>query len=172
MKDSDGEEDDIKGKVKRLKGSELDFLEVGSASWSMLLAIYFLTLHDDQSDSCISFDSIQEILEVLRFEFGDMIPLVNDLEALIKHGPFELQKFREHLFIELVDITVKDPFQWKIMMTQKGLKRAKGLCKSVGLLVNLEVDLHDNGRNKITINMYDRHLMPIVEDLYFTDQTT
>jgi hypothetical protein len=57
-------------------------------------------------------------------------------------------------------------------MTQKGLKRAKGLCKSVGLLVNLEVDMHDSSKNKITINMYDRHLMPIVEDLYFTDHTT
>ena len=56
-------------------------------------------------------------------------------------------------------------------MTQKGIKRAKGLCKSVGLLVNLEVDLNDKKRNKITINMYDKHLMPIVEDLYFTDQT-
>ena len=54
-------------------------------------------------------------------------------------------------------------------MTHKGMKRAKGLCKSVGLLVNLEVDLHDKSKNKITINMYDRHLMPIVEDLYFTD---
>ena len=56
-------------------------------------------------------------------------------------------------------------------MTQKGIKRAKGLCKSVGILVNLEVDLNDKSRNKITINMYDRHLMPLVEDLYFTDQT-
>jgi len=37
--------------------------------------------------------------------------------------------------------------------------------------VNLEVDLNDKSRNKITINMYDKHLMPIVEDLYFTDQT-
>lgn len=58
-----------------------------------------------------------------------------------------------------------------MLMTHKGMKRAKGLCKSVGLLVNLEVDLNDKSRNKITINMYDRHLMPIVEDLYFTDQT-
>jgi hypothetical protein len=41
----------------------------------------------------------------------------------------------------------------------------------VGILVNLEVDLNDKARNKITINMYDRHLMPLVEDLYFTDQT-
>ena len=58
-----------------------------------------------------------------------------------------------------------------MLMTQKGIKRAKGLCKSVGILVNLEVDLNDKSRNKITINMYDRHLMPLVEDLYFTDQT-
>jgi len=109
------------------------------------------------------------MIEVLRQEFGDMIPFVNGLEKLIKEGPFELQKFREHSFLELVDQTVRDPFQWKMLMTQKGIKSAKGLCKSVGLLVNLEVDLNDKKRNKITINMYDKHLMPIVEDLYFTD---
>jgi len=54
-------------------------------------------------------------------------------------------------------------------MTQKGIKRAKGLCKAVGILVNIEVDLSDKAKNKVTINLYDRHLMPIVEDLYYTD---
>lgn len=137
----------------------------------MLIAIYFLTLHDDQTDSSITFESIQEMLEVLKVEFGEMLPLVDNLEDLIRHGPFELQKFREHLFIELIDQNVKDPFCWKMLMTQKGLKRAKGLCKSVGLLVNLEVDMNDSSKNKITVNMYDRHLMPLVEDLYFTDHT-
>lgn len=100
-----------------------------------------------------------------------MVPLVTNIEKLIKEGPYELQKFREHCFVEITDLGVRDPFQWKMLMTQKGLKRAKGLCKAVGILVNLEVDLNDKSRNKITINMYDRHLMPLVEDLYFTDQT-
>lgn len=54
-------------------------------------------------------------------------------------------------------------------MTQKGIKRAKGLCKSVGLLVNLEVDLERPNKNKVTINMYDKDLMPVVEDLYLHD---
>ena len=52
------DEEDGKIGAKKLKVGENDFLEVGSVSWSMLIAIYFLTLHDDQSDSCISFDSI------------------------------------------------------------------------------------------------------------------
>lgn len=56
-------------------------------------------------------------------------------------------------------------------MTQKGIKRAKGLCKSVGLLVNLEVDLERPNKNKVTINMYDKDLMPVVEDLYLHDQS-
>ena len=137
----------------------------------MLIALYFLSLHDDSKDACITFDSIQEMLDVLKQEFGEMVPIVNNIEQLIREGPYELQKFREHSFIELVDLTARDPFQWRMLMTQKGIKRAKGLCKSVGILVNLEVDLNDKSRNKITINMYDRHLMPLVEDLYFTDQT-
>ena len=156
---------------KKLKNSEGEFLEIGSVSWSMLIALYFLTLHDDCKDACITFDSIHEMLDVLKQEFGDMLPLESNLEKLIQEGPYELQKFREHCFFELIDNTVKDHFQWRMVMTQKGIKRAKGLCKSVGLIVNLEVDLNDKARNKITINMYDRHLMPIVEDLYFTDQT-
>lgn len=56
----------------------------------MLMAIYFLSLHDDSKDSCITFESIQEILEVLKQEFGDMVPLVNNIEKLIKDGPYEL----------------------------------------------------------------------------------
>jgi hypothetical protein len=96
---------------------EADFLDVGSTSWSMLLAIYFLSLHDDSKDSCITFESIQEILDVLKQEFGDMVPLVNNIEKLIKEGPYELQKFREHCFVEITDLTVRDPFQWKMLMT-------------------------------------------------------
>lgn len=167
---SDEEEDADGAPIVKKKGDQ-DFLDIGSVSWSMLIAIYFLTLHDQDGDSCLSFDSIHEILDVLKQEFGEMLPFVTGLDHLIREGPVELMKFREHGFIELVDQTVRDPFSWRILMTQKGLKRAKGLCKQVGLLINLEIDLNDKSRNKITINMYDRHLMPIVEELYFTDQT-
>ena len=61
-----GEEEDIKTSVKKLKTGDSDFLEIGSTSWSMLLALYFLTLHDDSQDSCCTFESIQEMIEVLR----------------------------------------------------------------------------------------------------------
>ena len=43
---------------KKLKHGESDFLEVGSTSWSMLMALYFLSLHDDSKDACMTFDSI------------------------------------------------------------------------------------------------------------------
>ena len=46
------------------------------------------------------------------------------------------------------------------------------MAKSVGLVVKLEVDLEDGSQrsaNKITINMYDKDLMPIVDDLYLND---
>jgi len=73
----------FKNSMKKLRGPDMDFLEVGSISWSMLIAIYFLTLHDDSKDSCITFDSIQEMLDVLSDEFGDMIPLVSSIDKLI-----------------------------------------------------------------------------------------
>ena len=60
---------------------------------------------------------------------------------------------------------------WQILMTQKGVKLAKELCKNVGILVNIEVDIIEKSKNRITINLYDRHLMPIVQDLYMDDQT-
>lgn len=69
------------------------------------------------------------MLDVLSSEFGDMIPLINSLEKLINQGPIDLQKFRENSFVELIDQTIRDPFKWRIVMTQKGIKRAKGLCK-------------------------------------------
>ena len=39
----------------------------------------------------------------------------------------------------------------------------------MGLVVNLEVDLEEPNKNKLTINMYDKHLMPVVENLYLTE---
>jgi hypothetical protein len=36
-------------------------------------------------------------------------------------------------------------------------------------VVKLEVDLDNTTKNKITINMYDKNLMPVVEDLYLVD---
>lgn len=52
------------------------------------------------------------------------------------------------------------------------MTRAKGLCKNIGILVNLEVDLDDKTKNKIIINMYDKNLMPVVEELYYNDGTS
>ena len=53
------------------------------------------------------------------------------------------------------------------------------MAKSVGLVVKLEIDLDETSRqanpqksvNKITINMYDKDVMPVVDDLYLNDQT-
>jgi hypothetical protein len=50
------------------------------------------------------------------------------------------------------------------------VKLAKELCKNVGILVNIEVDIFEKSKNRVTINLYDRHLMPIVQDLYMDDQ--
>jgi hypothetical protein len=79
--------------------------------------------------------------------------------------------------------------QWQFTLTNKGTQRAKNLAKSVGLLIKLEVDIeasldiskHEPNSeegfnrvksiNKVTINMYDKELMPVVDDLYLNDQS-
>ena len=68
---------------------------------------------------------------------------------------------------------------WQFTLTQKGSQRGKNLAKSVGLVAKLEVDLEskteENGgpreksANKVTINMYDKELMPVVDELYLND---
>lgn len=69
---------------------------------------------------------------------------------------------------------------WQFTLTQKGSQRGKNLAKSVGLVAKLEVDLEskteDSGpreksANKVTINMYDKELMPVVDELYMNDQS-
>ena len=54
-------------------------------------------------------------------------------------------------------------------MTEKGKKRAKGLCRSVGILVSVEIDIENPTTNKITINLYDKDVMPLVDELYQGD---
>jgi hypothetical protein len=66
--------------------------------------------------------------------------------------------------------TVPNPMDWQFLITSKGTQRAKALCKATGLLVKVEVDLH-SGKNKLTIDMYDKELMPVVDDLYLQDQS-
>ena len=65
------------------------FLDCGSVSWTVLLTIFFLSLHKGCCSSgeietggsaenekyCMTYESCLEMLEVLAHEFGDMIPL-------------------------------------------------------------------------------------------------
>ena len=65
---------------------------------------------------------------------------------------------------------------WEFALTSKGTLRAKNLAKAVGLLVKLEVDLDQSinlnkSVNKVTIDMYDKDLMPVVDELYLNDQS-
>lgn len=81
-------------------------------------------------------------------------------------------KLRENGFIDVYDSTSsKEPNEWKFSMTDKGKNRAKSLCKGVGLQIQLETDLETPSKNKITINMYDKDLMPLVDELYLKDGT-
>ena len=54
------------------------WLDTGSVSWSMLIAIHVLALHDDRKSFFITLDSIKEMLDVLKNEFNDYVPFEND----------------------------------------------------------------------------------------------
>lgn len=54
------------------------FLDVGSISWSLLLACFFLQLHDDRKTYYLIFDSMKEMLGVLKEEFKDFVPFETD----------------------------------------------------------------------------------------------
>lgn len=151
--------------------NEDELFEVGTISWSMFLAIYVLSLHSDGVEALIEFDAIKDMLDVLQHDLGEMIPIQNDLNILISQGPFHLKRFKELGLIEVVDLSERDPFKWKILMTQRGLKRGKGLFRAVGLQVTIGVNLTNKHKNNITINVYDKDMMPLVDNLYFTDQT-
>ena len=60
------EEEGEDGPKKKKMGKSSDFLDVGSVSWSMLLACFFLILHDDRKTFYINFEGIKEMLEVLK----------------------------------------------------------------------------------------------------------
>lgn len=82
--------------LKRRKISNEGFLDVGSVSWSLLLATFILSLHKgsvvDGSEEkyCITYESILEMLGVLASEFGDMIPLETNQSILDTQSPGSL----------------------------------------------------------------------------------
>lgn len=113
------------------------------------------------------------MLDVLKHEFSDYMPFENDPKMLEQFSTGDLYKFKDNGFIDLVgsDTINKEPSEWKFTMTEKGKNRAKNLCKGVGLQIQLETDLENPTKNKITINMYDKDLMPVVDSLYMMDGT-
>ena len=42
----------------------------------------------------------------------------------------------------------------------------------MGILVTVEIDIENPTTNKITINLYDKDVMPIVDELYYGDTTS
>jgi hypothetical protein len=75
LSDSSGQDKPIQT-IKKMKNEKQDFLIVGSVSWSLMLALYFLYLHNETKDFFYSFDSITDMLQVLNQQFGEIIPIV------------------------------------------------------------------------------------------------
>ena len=143
------------------------FLDVGSVSWSILIACFFLALHDERKNFYINLDSIKEMLNVLKAEFKEFVPFETDPKLLDAHASDELVKLKDNSFIDCINATLsKDTADWRFLMTDKGKKRAKSLCRNVGILVSVEIDIENPTTNKITINLYDKDVMPLVDELY------
>lgn len=95
---------------KKKKVSADGFLDVGSVSWSLLLAIFILSLHKGaapvssveavEEKYCITYEGILEMLEVLVSEFGDMIPLEANQQVLDAQAAGCLCQLRENSLIE------------------------------------------------------------------------
>ena len=118
----------------------------------------------------MTMESVKEMLQVLKIEFKDYVPFETEPKLLDLNAADDLIRFKDNQFIDIIDQTVqKDTAEWRFMMTEKGKKRAKALCKSVGILVGVEIDIENPTTNKITINLYDKEVMPLVDELYNVD---
>lgn len=82
------------------------FLDIGSVSWSILIAGFFLTLHDDRKAFFISLDSLKEMLLVLKEEFKDFVPFETDPLLLDQYAPEDLTRLKENQFIYVIDSTL------------------------------------------------------------------
>lgn len=72
----------------------------------MILACYFLALHDDRKTFYITLESIREMLIVLKKEFADFVPFETDEKLLDLNAADDLMKLRENGFIEAIDQTL------------------------------------------------------------------
>jgi hypothetical protein len=104
---------------KRKKNAPDGFLDVGSVSWSILLAIFILSLHKGapagslEEKYCITYEGVIEMLQVLVSEFGDMIPLESNQQVLDNSAAGCLSQLRENSLIETQAAAHQaDPLKW------------------------------------------------------------
>ena len=84
------------------------WLDTGSVSWSMLIAIYVLALHDDRKSFFITLDSIKEMLDVLKNEFNEFVPFENDRKLLDLYVAGDLQKLKDSSYIDVINLDSVD----------------------------------------------------------------
>ena len=106
------------------------FLDIGTVSWSLLLSVYFLSLHKGAAPAfniehsekyCMNYESCMEMLQVLAHEFGDMIPLETNQDIMISQSAGALTQMRENSLIQcLPQANQNNPLLWQFTLTQKG----------------------------------------------------
>ena len=88
------------------------FLDIGSSSWSMMLAMYFISLHKSSDPELVTFnkESIQSMLTILAKQSNNNIPI---------EKKFDKEEFDNIIKQGLIESKSEDGY---FNITEKGLK--------------------------------------------------
>ncbi|CAI2387101.1 unnamed protein product [Moneuplotes crassus] len=136
---------------KKLEG----FLDIGSSTWSMFLACYFISFYKGADQEAIKFDkhSIQNMLNHISRQVGKNIPI---------DKKFDKDEFDRVLKSELIIKDNDDNYS----ITAKGIKRAIRICKDAGILVEVRKAHGPNNpekTNEVSVSLFDRNMLPQME---------
>ena len=130
----ESEIDEVGRHTQKRKKLIQGFLDIGSSSWSMMLAMYFISLHKSADPELVQFnkESIQNMLTILFKQWNNNIPIER------KFDKEEFEKILKQGFIE----SKSDEGYYNI--TEKGIKKAIALWKNAGILTEVSKKIYEN----------------------------
>lgn len=148
-------DDSFFDKPKRRKKME-GFLDVGSTTWSIILACYFISRHKGDDPEEVLFDqaSIKNMLIIMHRQSNGNIPV---------EKKFDLDEFQRLIKGELIE--EKESGFYAI--TEKGIKKIDKLRKEVGIIVEHDriPGQHNKEKlNSVTVSLFDKNLAPAIEE--------
>lgn len=162
-KDSGDEDEEVQVKSDKRKKAIQGFLDIGSTTWSMLLACYFISLHQGSDPTAVSFDedSIKNMLTIMHKQSREHLPL---------QKKFESDEFDRLIKADLINRANESEY----ILSEKGLKKVEGLCKNAGILAEISKIPGSNSSNKlnsVTISLFDKEMLPRVAEFANTTET-